>query len=108
MNRSGYDIENSDLYSGSRRKPIPDTRSLLCCWAVHEFGLTRVYLSEQLGLTPQAVGCAVTRGEMVEEENNFRLIDLSFLLFYGRPHYFPLILTVRNVVLQMADVLYFP
>jgi len=55
-----YDIEKSDLYSGSRRKPIPDARSLLCYWAVHELGLTRVYLSELLGLTPQAVGYAVT------------------------------------------------
>ena len=48
-----YNVEKSDLYSGSRRKPIPDARSLLCYRAVHGLGLTRVYLSGQLGRTPQ-------------------------------------------------------
>jgi len=34
-----------------------------------------VYVSEQLGLTPQAVGYAVTRGKKVAEENDFLLIE---------------------------------
>ena len=70
-----YDIERSDLYSGSRRKPVPDARSLLCYWAVHELGLTRVNISEQLGLTPQAVGYAATRGKKIADEHDFQLIE---------------------------------
>ena len=58
-----------------RLSSIMAARSLLYYWAVHELGLTRVYLSEQLSLTPQAVGYAVTRGKKAAEKNEFQLIE---------------------------------
>ena len=70
-----YRIERNDLYSGSRRKPIPDARSLLSYWAFHELGLTLVYIAEKLRLTPQAVGYAATRGKKIVEENDYQLIN---------------------------------
>ena len=69
-----YDIEKDDLYSGSRRRPIPDAKALLCYWAVRELGYNGVDMSKELGLTPQAVSFAVTRGEKLARSNYFRLI----------------------------------
>ena len=69
-----YDIEREDLYSGIRRKPIPDARALLCYWGVCELGLTKVHIGRQLDQTPQAVGYAAARGKEIAEHNDLKLL----------------------------------
>jgi putative transposase len=70
-----YDLEREDLFSGIRRKPIPDARALVCYWGVSELGLTKVYIGQQLGMTPQAVGYAADRGKIITENNDIKLME---------------------------------
>ncbi len=49
-------------------------RSLLCYWAARECGMTMVYLSRKLGISPTAVSQSVVRGERIALENNLKLV----------------------------------
>jgi len=69
-----YDLEREDLFSRIRRKPIPDARALLCYWGVSDLGLTKVYIGQQLDMTPQAVGYAADRGKGIAEHNHIKLL----------------------------------
>ena len=70
-----YHLEPKDLFSGIRRRPIPDARALVCYWGVFELGLTKVYVGQQLGMTPQAVGYAAARGKAISEHNDLMLME---------------------------------
>jgi REP-associated tyrosine transposase len=70
-----YDIEKEDLYSGSRKKPISEARSLFCYWCVRELGESMTGMARLLGLTQPAVGYAVERGERLAKEEKYDLLD---------------------------------
>ena len=61
-------IEKEALYSGSRKKPISEARSVFCYWCVRELGETMTSIAKQLGLTQPAVGYAVDRGERISKK----------------------------------------
>lgn len=70
-----YDIEKQELYSGSRKRPISEARSLFCYWCVRELGESMTGMARLLGLTQPAVGYAVERGERLARKEKYDLID---------------------------------
>ncbi|MFC1825299.1 transposase [Thermodesulfobacteriota bacterium] len=68
-------IEKEDLYSGSRKKPISEARSLFCFWCVRELGESMTNMAKLLGLTQPAVGYAVDRGERKAKKEKYDLLD---------------------------------
>jgi len=87
LRRQGYDIARvaervsevlavtaEDLFSSLRRKELVRARSLLCFWAVRELGVTLTQMASLLGLTPSAIGYAVSRGESLARQGKYELI----------------------------------
>jgi len=70
-----FDIEKQDLYSGRRKKPISEARSLFCYWCVRELGESMTSMARLLGLTQPAIGYAVDRGERLAKKEEFNLLD---------------------------------
>jgi len=68
-------IEKEDLYSGSRKKPISEARSLFCYWCVRELGESMTSIAKLLGLTQPAIGYAVDRGERLAKKEKYDLLD---------------------------------
>lgn len=68
-------IEKEDLYSGSRKKPISEARSLFCYWCVRELGESMTSMAKLLGLTQPAIGYAVDRGERRAKREKYDLFD---------------------------------
>jgi REP element-mobilizing transposase RayT/DNA-binding transcriptional ArsR family regulator len=68
-----FDLERDVLYSKGRSRIQVAARSLLCYWAVRELGLTATELARRLGVTQPAVSYAVSRGERIAKERNYRL-----------------------------------
>jgi len=77
----GYDLKKAEekaleslgifmeeLYSGSRKKPISEARSVFFYWSVRELGESITSIARRLGLTQPAVGCAVKRGERISKD----------------------------------------
>ena len=52
-------------------------RSLLCFWAHRKLGMTTVEISEKLNICQSAVSRSSIRGEKIERENRFELIDVN-------------------------------
>ena len=52
-----------------------EARSLFCYWAVRELGYGLTDLARRLGVTQPGVGYAVSRGELIARQNNYRLLD---------------------------------
>jgi chromosomal replication initiation ATPase DnaA len=46
-----FDIAAEDLYSGSRKKPVSQARSVFCYWAVRELGESMTSIARRLGLS---------------------------------------------------------
>jgi len=70
-----FDIEKQELYSGSRKKPISEARSLFCYWCVRELGESMTSMARLLGLTQPAIGYAVDRGKRLAKRDNINLLD---------------------------------
>jgi len=51
-------------------------RSLACCWAVRELGMTAVAVARFIGITQQAVAKAVGRGEELANDQGSKSIPL--------------------------------
>ena len=68
-------IEKEDLYSGSRKKPISEARSLFCYWCVRELGESMTSMARLLGFTQPAIGYAVDRGERLAKKEKYDLLD---------------------------------
>ncbi|MFZ7111444.1 MAG: hypothetical protein ACOWYE_07155 [Desulfatiglandales bacterium] len=68
-----FDIEKEDLYSGGRKKPISEARSVFCYWCVRELGESMTSMARLLGLTQPAVGYAVDRGERLVKREKIKL-----------------------------------
>ncbi len=70
-----FGIDNADLYSGSRKQPVSEARSVFCYWCVRELGKSMTSMAKLLGITQPAVGYAVDRGKMIVNDMNIKLID---------------------------------
>lgn len=70
-----FGIERDDLYSGRRKKPISEARSVFCYWCVKELGESMTGIAKLLGLTQPAVGYAVDRGEEVVIKREIKLLE---------------------------------
>ncbi len=70
-----FDIEKENLYSGSRKKPISEARSLFCYWCVRELGESMTSMAKLLGLTQPAIGYSVDRGELIAKKEKYDLLD---------------------------------
>ena len=70
-----FGIELDDLYSGRRKKPISEARSVFCYWCVKELGESMTSIAKLLGLTQPAVGYAIDRGEKAVKEKGIRLLE---------------------------------
>jgi putative transposase len=70
-----FDIEKKDLYTGSRKTPVSEARSLFCYWCVRELGESMTRMAELLGLTQPAVGYAVDRGEQIAKKEKYDLLE---------------------------------
>ncbi len=68
-------IEKEDLYSGSRKQPISEARSLFSYWCVRELGESMTSIAKLLGLTQPAIGYAVDRGERLAKKEKYDLLD---------------------------------
>jgi hypothetical protein len=70
-----FGIERGDLYSGRRKRPISEARSVFCYWCVKELGESMTSMAKRLGLTQPAVGYAVDRGEQAVKEMKIELLE---------------------------------
>ena len=70
-----FDIEKENLYSGSRKKPISEARSLFCYWCVRELGESMTNMAKLLRLTQPAIGYSVDRGELIAKKEKYDLLD---------------------------------
>ncbi len=70
-----FGIENKELYSGSRKKPISEARSLFCYWCVRELGESMTNMARLLGLTQPAIGYAVDKEERLARREKINLLD---------------------------------
>jgi len=68
-----FDIKKGDVFSGSRRKPVSQARSLFCYWNVRLLGESMTETAKYLGLSQVAVGYAVDRGEKIARTCGFDL-----------------------------------
>ena len=69
-----FSIEAKDLYSGSRKKPVSQARSVFCYWCVRELGESMTNLARTLRLSQPAIGYAVERGKQLVEKKKINLI----------------------------------
>ena len=76
-----FGIKKDELYSGSRKKPISEARSVFCYWCVRELGESMTGIANRLGLTQPAIGYAVDRGEEIVKKRILNSLNkiLSFL-----------------------------
>jgi chromosomal replication initiation ATPase DnaA len=70
-----FGIKKDELYSGSRKKPISEARSVFCYWCVRELGESMTSIAKRLGLTQPAIGYAVDRGEEIVKKRDFKLLE---------------------------------
>ena len=50
-----------------------EARSLFCCGAVREFGISGTHLAKRLGISQSGVVYAVNKGENAAKEKNYQL-----------------------------------
>jgi REP element-mobilizing transposase RayT len=70
-----FDIKKEELYSGSRRKPVTEARSVFCYWCVIELGESMTGLAKRLGLSQPTIGYSVERGKEIAAKMRMSLTD---------------------------------
>jgi REP element-mobilizing transposase RayT len=70
-----FGISPDDIYRAGKRPLLVSARSIFCCWAVRELGLTTTAVARTLGLTQPAVSIAVRRGEWIATRRGIQLED---------------------------------
>jgi len=70
-----YSIDIDDLYARGRQKKRVEARSLFCCWAVCELGLSGTSIAKRFGMSQPGVVYAVNKGERIAKENKYELLD---------------------------------
>lgn len=68
-----FEINRDEIYSKGHRRSQVEARSLLCYWAVRLLGLTAMDLANRLSMTQSAIGYAVSRGEQLAKNMDYRL-----------------------------------
>jgi len=68
-----FEINRDEIYAKGRRRSQVEARSLLCYWAVRLLGLTATDLANRLSMTQPATGYAVSRGEQLAKNMDYRL-----------------------------------
>ena len=66
------DMNVAEVWSAGKYRYIVMDRSLLCCWAVRELGVSMISLAKRLRISPAAVTQSVERGERLKREDNCR------------------------------------
>ena len=70
-----YEIEVDDISLKGKQQKRVKARSLFCYWAVRELAIPLTELARRLWISVPGVGYSVERGEIIEGENNFQLIE---------------------------------
>ncbi len=70
-----FDLEKDYITGKGRQKDRVEARDLVCYWCSVKIGMPMSELSRKLDLTLAAVSYAVRRGEEIEKDNKFTLID---------------------------------
>jgi putative transposase len=63
-------IEAFQVWASGKQPGLVHARSLLCYWATSELGISQVWLSRRLNLSPSAISLSVSRGHAIVAENN--------------------------------------
>ncbi len=81
-------VKPTEILLPSKQRQRVRARSLLCFWAVREFGLSATLLAQKLGMTQPSVSRAVQRGENLAIDETL-IFDLNNINAYkhGRPQY---------------------
>ena len=69
-----FGLESGEIYSPGIDKRLIKPRSLFCCWAVRELGITSTAWVKKLGLSQPALSKAVLRGQQIVKELEIRII----------------------------------
>ncbi len=69
-----YQLDMKEVLARGRQQQQVNARSLFCFWAVRDWGIALTDLARQLRMSPAGVGYAVQRGEVIANENGYRLI----------------------------------
>jgi putative transposase len=70
-----YGMDAAEIMTKGRRMKQVEARSLLCYWAVGEWGMGLTELARVFGMTPSAVGYAVRRGKGIADEKGYSLTN---------------------------------
>jgi hypothetical protein len=77
-----YDIEPIQLMSPVKYPQIVQARSLLCYFAIREWGVTATALANDLGLTQPAISISVKRGEQIAKEQGLQVSDFIVIILW--------------------------
>ena len=64
-----------DVWQEGKYDNLVRARSLLCYWAVRELGVSMSSMARKLNISTVAVSKSVKRGELIIEENDYKLIS---------------------------------
>jgi putative transposase len=68
-----FSLTARNLPVKTREKRYVDARSVLCYFAVREYGISATDMARRLNMTQPAVSYAVKRGKILVGEGNYRL-----------------------------------
>lgn len=66
-------METEEVWAEGKYKRVVQARSLLCYWSARQLGVSLSSLASRLNISPAAVSKAVSRGEKLANENQYRL-----------------------------------
>jgi REP-associated tyrosine transposase len=68
-------VSPEEISAGSKRPRVVEARSLLCCWAVREVGMSATAVAKRLNISQPAVSISVGRGEKISRDRAITLTD---------------------------------
>lgn len=71
-----FDVKPEQVLTAGRYPRVVQARSVLCCWAVRELGITTTGLSVQIGVSQPAISMSVKRGEKLIREKGLYIDSL--------------------------------
>ena len=71
----GMEIEIEQVKAFGKSPQTVKARSLLCFWAHRKLGMTTIEIGRRLNISQSAVSRSSMRGQQIERENRFELID---------------------------------
>jgi len=70
-------MESEQVTAFGKSPKTVKARSLLCFWAHRKPGMTTIEIGKRLNISQSAVSSSSLRGQKIEKENRFELIDLN-------------------------------